>query len=148
MKLFTFDISKCNDNTIKCYKKRFVRFSKLKYDGLYIEDIYTGIINFCVDKQLIRKLKILNLDNKIKYYSSEYLILDFIENSTPINSKSDFLKNNTTYWYNYNELEFDTSINDYDKEVKRDIKVINNKIQSKMYSQKIKQYNNNRSYRK
>ena len=48
---FTFDVSKCNDDAIKCYKKRIIKFSKLEYIGLHIEDSYTGVVNFDVDKQ-------------------------------------------------------------------------------------------------
>jgi len=141
---FTFDVSKCNDDAIKCYKKRIIKFSKLEYFGLHIDNVCTGIINFSVDTQLIRKLKILNLDNKIEYYSSEYLILDFIQNSRIDNNKS-ISNYSTMYWYTYDDCKIIDEINN---QYQREIKVFNNKNKSKMDTQKIKQYNNKRNYRK
>jgi len=140
--LFTFDMSSKHGAVLKFYNIEICKFIKMNYTGLNIKSSYEHIVNFSIDKKLYRKLKLLSVTNNTKHNSKEELILSFIEKSIIVDSTKDFHYPDSYFWY--------TNIDDnlYKKEMDMNCKVITNKMQSKMYSQKTKQYNNNRIYRK
>ena len=141
----TFDASGFNGPRLKYYKGEIYKFVKIEYPGLHFNSTFTCVVNYSIDKQLIRKLKLMSMTNQIKHNSKEDLILSFIEKSKPLTDKKEFVYPDSNYWYNSdvgNDILFE------EREMLRVEKLESNKNKSKMYSQKIKQYNNNRNYRR
>lgn len=141
----TFNVSGFNGPRLKYYTGEISKFIKIEYPGLYLKTTFTDVVNYCVDKQLIRKLKLMSVTNQIKHNSKEELILSFIEKSKTVNGKEDFNFPDDVYWYNSCDINID--FENEEKEMARDNSIFN-KRQSKMHSQKVKQYNNNRNYRR
>jgi len=143
----TFDVTDRSGAVLKYYHDKICKFIKLDYSGLFLKSSFEHIVNFSVDKQLMRKLKLMSVTNKIKHNSKEDLIFSIIEKSIIVDSQNDFHYPNSSYYYTSDV--FDSRVfNEYDKEMIRENKVITQKNASKMCNQKIKQYNNNRSYRR
>ncbi len=143
--MLTFNISNFNGPRLKFYKEEIRKFIKIEYPGLHLKSIFTDIVNFYVDNKLIRKLKLLNVSGKIKHNSKEELILNFIEKSNIIDNTEGF--SYPDYWYNSDYSRVLERLIEEENESTREERVVNNKYKSKMCSQKLKQYNNNRNYR-
>jgi hypothetical protein len=157
MKIFkyTFSISRHKfhgswKNSI-IYKdfETFKTFKNFKYNGLEILYDSTYTVTFKIDKQLMRRLKILNINENCN--KTEKIILYFIENAIE-KEKEDISPN---YWHSYNSYQTYSSgdyyirktIDEYDIQEKKDRKK-NLIYQSKNVSSKAKQYINKVNFRK
>lgn len=122
------------------------RAEKIKYDGFefksssYIADI----LQFKIEKQLIRKLKLLNISNGVKFASIEYNIIQLLEKSEEYED-FDYFSTSGMSWYLLPQIRSrDISGQKGDKEEYKG----RQKFQSKQYNQKIKQYENKGRFRK
>lgn len=142
-KYYTYNISKFDGYRLKYEKTEIAKYNtKLKkIKGFSIYSSCGTIFNFIIDSQLIRKIKLKNLSNEIKFNSIDYYILKLIDKSEEVESRDDFMYNYTSYYY-YSDKIIEDKYYDYEykKEKLREMKA-NNYYQSKSNNQKIKQYN-------
>lgn len=142
---YTFNINKYKNYKKSLIYKEFNIFKKLKYEGIHI--IYEGSysVKYKLDNQLMRKLKLLNINGSIN--KTEKLILYFVEKSVQISEEESQKNNNWWSSGNYITPLYDyyenTEVIEQKKEQKNNVK-----IQSKIFNQKIKQYENKGRFRK
>lgn len=141
-KYYTYNISKFDGYRLKYEKTEIAKYNtKLKkIKGFSIYSSCGTIFNFIIDSQLIRKIKLKNLSNEIKFNSIDYYILKLIDKSEEVESRDDFMYNYTSYYYSDKIIEDKYYDYEYKKEKLREMKA-NNYYQSKSNNQKIKQYN-------
>ena len=145
IKYFTYQFIKSN---YKSYyrliqeKENFDSFKKINYESFEILYQNSDLINFKIDTQVIRKLKLLKLNEKIKLNFNEKrlsLLLSISKEKENDDFEYKFTYSNYDYYVDYRIIINKEEI----KERKRNL--VN---QSKMYSQKIKQYTNKSRFRK
>ena len=137
---YTFNISK-----IKGYKGKtmwiyFSTFKNIEYEGFRIKESKKYSVIFEVDIKLIRRLKILNLnkDKKVRNGTIENKILYFIYKSNEI-TLEEYEDNKYSYsWYSAPYRR--TSYYDEEFEIEKNEQKKFQKISSKIYTQKGKQY--------
>lgn len=139
-KKFIFDTSDIKGYRQLCERSNIKIYSKIEIEGFNVYYISRYKINFEIDDQLLRKLKIKNLNNNIKYNSAEYHILQLIGKSVIADEYED---ENSWYWYSSSsgtngDLEFES----------KEDKKLKNKYNSNKYKHKIKQYENKKWVRK
>ena len=140
IKEYTCDISKFTGYRFKVEQSNLNSYKKLKVDGFQIMDSSYYYIDYQVDIRLIRKLKILALNDLIRKNSVEDRIIQLLDRSKEMNDihKSKYnlgipypyiTTSSGTYYYDDESTAFDKD------QMKERIK-----YQSKNYNQKIKQY--------
>jgi len=127
-------------------KELFKSFKKIKnIEGFNITYFLLNRIYFTISTQLIRKLKIKNINNKIKMNSNEYLILNMLERSREVEEKTnDWTSYSYSGYYNYNCKDL-ILIKDIEEKIERKNFIKN---QERLYNQKAKRYENKRGFRK
>jgi len=143
IKCFTYNISKFKGYRLKIEQSNFKCYSKLKIEGFHVIESYDTFFNYSIDSQLIRKLKLKKINNLIRDNSDENRLLELLNMS----KEYEIIDNNTwmpnvnySYWSSSQECEY------YDEDPKYN--KLQNKYQSKIHSQRAKQYENKARFRK
>ena len=137
IKRFQFNLNNFTGSRYKFEKSLMPRFKKININGFKIFNDSISYIDFHINKQLLRKLKMLSLNNTIIKYSDEDFILQLIHSSKEVDSFENWYSGS---WYNYlGSYKAETSF-DYLEEEKRD-NYRQLKYQSKQFNHRIKQYN-------
>lgn len=138
-KTYKYDLSKFRGYRKIKEKSIFSYFLNIKYNGFEIVASSYDTIEFKIDNQLFRKLKLLKLNNEIKFNSIEYRLINLIDSSDDISNKSDDFYDDfyNNKWYIYsNDYYYD----DFDlNSIKNDKKNILNHHSNK-FNQKFKTY--------
>jgi hypothetical protein len=136
-KKFQFNLSDFTGARIKFEKSLMPRFKKINIKGFMIFNDSVSYIDFHIDKQLFRKLKMMSLSDMIIKNSDEYFILQLIHSSKEIDKFENYYDMN---WFNFvpykNEISFDNIIAEEKRDNNRKLK-----YQSKQLNQRVKQYN-------
>jgi len=146
MTRYRYEIKNDKGYRLLVEKSNLNYFKKIVYDGLCI--IYTDsyILEYNIEPQLIRKIKI----NKINKQTTriENTILELLERSKEI--EIDTNKYNISYGNSSYGTFYSCSSNYYNAEILENKKENKerNRLQSKIYSQKAKQYENKTRFRK
>ena len=139
---YVFDTKKFTDYKLLIQKNNFASFKKIEYDNFKIIYSNDDMIHFQIDMQLIRKLKILKLNDEIKINSREANLSLLLESSKEVAEKG-YVSESLTYWY---------SAGNYDNEIvlvkDKEENKFRLKHDSQKYNQRIKQYENKRRFRK
>jgi len=145
IKYYSFNANKFQGYRVDCEKKEILKYgNKLKnIKGFVIYSIGSEYINFTIDNQLIRNIKLESLGNNIKENSINFLILNLIKKSTEVESSENFEYPNCFCWYNTNGVQY----ND-DNLIEIQERKNNNHNLSKIHNQKLKQYNSKYKYRR
>lgn len=130
-KRYTFRLRNFTGARLKYEKEEFKKYVKIVVDGFIIHHCYDSYMDFSVDNQLIRRLKLKSLSNQIKPHSVEDKVLRLLEISDPY--EPDEVWSSYSSYYNYE------SFYDYDKEILREQKRYQ-KYQSKQISQMANRY--------
>lgn len=137
-----------NDNgyRLSVEKSNLLYFKKIVYAGFNIKYSDTNTIEYEIEPQIIRKIK-LNKINK-QTNRTEIAILELLERSNEVDMNTSYNSNyGNSYWYSCSSS---SSYNYDDEEIienKQEIKN-RNKLQSKIHSQKAKQYESKTRFRK
>lgn len=129
---FSYDVSNCKGYRLIVEKSNLKSFKNFTYDGFDILYLADFNITFKIENKLIRKLKLLKLNNKIRKASKEDHIFELLEKSEK--KTPDAIDNYT--WYNYNNsyVWLDEAVENrkYYKQ--------QNKYQNYQYKNKIRNY--------
>ena len=135
-KKFQFNLLDFTGARRKFEKSLMPRFKKINIKGFMIFNDSISYIDFHIDKQLFRKLKMLSLSDMIIKNSDEDFILQLIHSSKEIDKFENYYDMN---WFNFGSYKNEISF-DYASEEKRD-NIRQLKYQSKQLNQRVKQYN-------
>ena len=142
IKKFRYRLGDFQGARLKYELSEFKSYKKINTDGFIIYNSNDYYIDFSVDNQLIRKLKLKNLTNQIKNNSKEDKLLRLINLSTIIESEGDSLLSfsyqvDDTYIYNYSpDCYVDVDVNVIDRREQKRYQ----HYQSKQISQMINRY--------
>lgn len=130
---FTFNISEYSGYRLKIEQSNLSYFKKLKYNGFRINVSSSYHIEYEMDNQLIRRLKLEKLGDIIRKNSKEDRLLELLENSKFNDNEARILPYSLIYATGsyYQDENFD-----YNKEQFKESK----KYHANSYNQKIKQY--------
>ena len=133
MNHFRFDISKYSGYRLKVEQSNLSHYKKLKYNGFIISVSSPYYIEFDIDNQLIRRLKLEKLNDNIRKNSKEDILLELLEKSNVNDNVARILPYSLTCATGYYDYE-DSEIG-FNKEQMKE----RNNYQSRIYNQKIKQ---------
>ena len=146
MKIFRYEINNDTGYRLSVNKSNLIYFKKIVYDGFNIKfsDNYSMVYE--IEPQLIRKLKLTKIEKKTT--KVENSILELLERSKEVDMNTNKYTIYNSYLYSCSSGPSGSSGSyNIDIEEKKEIKE-RNKYQSKMYNQKVKQYENKARFRK
>ena len=141
MSHFTFNISKFNGYRLKVEQSNLSYFKKLKYNGFTISVSSPYHIEYDMDNQLIRRLKLEKLSDSIRKNSKEDRLLELLENSKISDNEARILLYSLTWATGSYYYEDEDSV--YNKDQFKE----KQKYHSNSYNQKIKQYGSKNRFR-
>lgn len=142
---YQFEMNKFSGYRVIIEKEKFALFKKIVYEGFKIMYSTSDIIHFEIDTQLIRKLKLLKLNEQIKINSIEDTLTQLLENSKE-NSENSFTDSLRYYFYNYNDARIVEDIYEKIEEKRERNRFLMN--QSRMNNRRVKMYENKNRFRK
>lgn len=144
MKIFKYEIKHDTGYRLSVNKSNLIYFKKIVYDGFNIKYSDSYSMEYEIDPQLIRKLKIKKIGKETSRIENS--ILELLERST----EREIVPNKfNSYYGSYSSCYSSSSYSYYDNidiEEKKEIKE-RNRYQSKIHSQKAKQYENKARFR-
>jgi len=101
LKFFKLRLSSLTGTQLKLNKKSFPKYKAIDIKGFKIYNGSIHSIEYSVDKQLIRSLKLSNINGTIKSKSHSYYLLQLIYNSIEVDDKL-FVLDSVYYEYKNN----------------------------------------------
>lgn len=145
MKVYRYEIKNDTGYRLSVSKSNLIYFKKIIYDGFNIRYSDTYAMEYDIDPQLIRKLKLNKINKQIT--RTESAILELLERST----ERDIEPNKFNSYYGSYSSSYSCSSYSYydyiDIEEKKETRE-RNKYQSRVHNQKAKQYENKARFRK
>lgn len=146
MKIFKYEIKHDTGYRLSVNKSNLIYFKKIVYDGFNIKYSDPYSMEYEIDTQLIRKLKLKKIGKETSRIENS--ILELLERSTEREIETNkFNSYYGRYSYSANWSCSNSYYDNIDIEEKTERKE-RNKYQSKIYSQKAKQYENKARFRK
>ncbi len=143
MTRYRYEIKNYKGYRLSVEKSNLNYFKKIVYEGFNIIYSDTFILEYEIDSQLIRKIKLNKINKKI--IRVEISILELLERSREVEVDTSKFSIYNSYYSVWSTSEYSDSeeVIENKKEIKE-----RNKIQSKIHSQKAKQYESKTRFRK
>jgi hypothetical protein len=142
---YQFDINQYKGYRLLTEKSNFACYKKLEMKGFRIILSTAEIIHYEIDTQLIRKLKMLKINDDININSKEYHLFEMFNKSKEKNLDEPFSYSySTSFWY-YDNYYHDNDVTLVKEEKRERNRFLAN--QSRQNNRKAKQYENKVRFR-
>ena len=143
---YQFDINQFKGYRLLTEKSNFACYKKLELKGFNIILSTAEIIHYEIDTQLIRKLKMLKINDGLNMNSKEYHLFEMFNKSKEKDPDSPFsYQTSASFWYYDNSYYHNNEVTLVKEEKRERNRFLEN--QSRQNNRKAKQYENKIRFR-